>query len=141
MIANFRHMFPQSAHCLLDSEFEFYLTGSRFFGTQTEDSDWDFFVGYSKEVVAFLIENNFRIVNDSEYEDSNTVAVYRYMDKFNRPSMCVDVQVVLNPAMKEDIQNKIKPVIRNSAIKDKEAMRLMWNVAYRLSKSQSCDKG
>ncbi len=35
-------------------EFKFYLTGSRYFGVETKNSDWDFVVQDSKEVVAWL---------------------------------------------------------------------------------------
>lgn len=86
-----------------DSEFEFFLTGSRYFGTDNSGSDYDFFVQDCPEIHNWLIKNSFRAILNARYgRDSLTVVVYRYRD--------IDVQVVKNAGLKNVAQIGIKKV-------------------------------
>ena len=74
---------------LRDSEFDFKLTGSRHFGCYTQESDFDFYVKYSKEVLTFLREYGFTLITNEEgYSDIPDTLVYRLGN--------VDVQVRQN---------------------------------------------
>lgn len=70
--------------------FDFYLTGSRFFGTHREDSDWDFIAG--EGVIEALETNGFKRHLDGEaayrYGDAAILAVYRRDN--------VDVQIMVS---------------------------------------------
>ena len=59
-----------------DSEFEFYLTGSRRFGTANRFSDYDFYTQDTQEVRDFLLQNDFLTI-ESSYFDSNCTLVMR----------------------------------------------------------------
>ena len=84
-------------HALENSTFNFYLTGSRFFGTERARSDWDFFTQESEEVEKFLLKNDFKLHNETKYSDSMTSKVYRYKNQ-------IDVQLVTNTEKKLAIQ-------------------------------------
>lgn len=77
---------------MIVSKFEFFLTGSRRYGTNHQYSDEDFYALYSKEVVKWLKENNFSKLHSyyGYYKgfDQNTVSIWR---KGN-----VDIQLVYN---------------------------------------------
>lgn len=45
------------------ARFTFHLTGSRFFGGETDHSDWDFITERTQEVTAFLLESGFVTMN------------------------------------------------------------------------------
>lgn len=60
-------------YLLMSAPFDFYLTGSRFFGNVTPNSDYDFFVKESHALHLFLAKNGFlpdvhaRYVEDMSY--------------------------------------------------------------------------
>lgn len=89
-------------------DFLFTLTGSRSFtfGKVYQNSDWDFFIEESKELLTFLKQHEFVNQYDAYQNDPLNVAVYRK----DIPSLGthVDIQVV------NDVQAKIK---MNSALK------------------------
>ena len=58
------------------------LTGSRFFGTGSSISDWDFFAEVTPETVAELECLGFRCIPNHVYLDSNTDSVY-YKDNIH----------------------------------------------------------
>lgn len=120
MIAN--EPFPQ-AHILIalrNSEITFYPTGSRFFKTAKEDSDYDFFISDEDDpkVRTFLLNLGFTEVH-SIYFDDNTILVYRH-------DSGIDIQVVRDARLKELVQQLLyKLGIHNPTMKQ-------WNVAYAL---------
>ena len=89
-------------------DFLFTLTGSRSFtfGKIYRDSDWDFFIEESKELLVFLQQHEFVNQYDAYQNDPLNTAVYRK----DIPSLGthVDIQVV------NDVQAKIE---MNSALK------------------------
>lgn len=96
---------------------EFYLTGSRYFGTHGLGSDWDFFVEDSLGVRQFLVSLGFEFVTNKDYgDDRMTVATYCYEN--------VDVQLVNDRYIKEKAQLLLK---RNSLIShDKITNKVIW---------------
>lgn len=85
-----------------ESEFEFFLTGSRFFYAAKRVSDIDFFTKESEEIKLFLTEIGFKPEKPGTYNkinlDVNTAVVYR--------NLCVgiDVQLLKQPEIKVDLQ-------------------------------------
>lgn len=83
-----------------ESPYDFYLTGSRYFGTETEESDWDFCAQYSNELVQFLEKLGF--VNNAfvqEYLDPMTLMVMGvYLPDGNK----IDVQLC------KDLETKLR---------------------------------
>ena len=127
--------------CALEySKFDFHLTGSRFFGTQTENSDFDFFVEYSTQVEEYLKENNFFGYN-SGYEDTETMMVYNYQVGDTR----IDVQLVKNASTKAMIQEVLKShplVVQMMSRGMKDDRTAMWNLMYDLAKTTTlCSLG
>ena len=60
------------------STFAFYLTGSRFYGEVTAQSDWDFFVLDHANLDYWLLDNGFILLDSHKYNDPATVMVYRH---------------------------------------------------------------
>jgi hypothetical protein len=54
---------------------EFFLTGSRFFGTWNRDSDFDFYTLYLPKIESYLLGVGFLEAHDSSYDDALTKLV------------------------------------------------------------------
>lgn len=82
------------------SDFNFFLTGSRFFGTHTDKSDTDYFVQEDNRIMGFLEELGFRMLGYGEqhYHDCECVCVMR--NEYEK----IDVQIVRNAVKKNEIQ-------------------------------------
>ena len=66
MITNINSLFPVMVQKLENSGFEFFPTGSRYFGGYKPDSDWDFMAQASSEVEEFLTSNGFEAISAEE---------------------------------------------------------------------------
>ena len=80
----------------------FYLTGSRFFKTNSPNSDWDFFVqeSHNKEnLVKYLLNLGFKctIEQNNSYKDSLCDSVYWHPDN-------IHVQIVTDASIKQQAQ-------------------------------------
>jgi len=84
-----------------NSNFKFFLTGSRFFGTHHENSDWDFFVEDSPQIRKVLENWGFVEENKYHYFDMLTNIVYAHKQAN------IHVQCVKNARIKEHIQNSL----------------------------------
>lgn len=85
---------------LHNSIYLFYLTGSRFFQKYAEGSDWDFFVEDSPGLVEYLESVGFLKSSKGTYASKEILAVYKHREG-------VDVQIVVNAAAKEKVQQKM----------------------------------
>lgn len=122
-----------------ESEFTFYLTGSRFFEFSTPTSDYDFFVKNSREVNQFLADHGFVILNDvygADYAGSDEQREPNNVASVFSKGM-VHVQLVENP----DLKNKIQEAIRESGFMGilkrlritKKNMIVFWNLLYKVA--------
>lgn len=120
------------------SPFDFYLTGSRFFGINS--SDWDFFATNDHDVVSFLQDLGFELLNDGKHYpsddfDQELVQVYRHKE------CLIDVQLVLSARTKKEIQDFIAPVLADLYKRPnsdrKKAVRDVWRAAYWVYKGYS----
>ena len=118
---------------LQQSEFKFYLTGSRFFGDPRPDSDWDFFCGWDVGIYSFLKSLGFEVIprvnmliTDKQlYDDDNCAIVYRH-------ECGVDVQFQYNLRKKFMAQQVIAMRYSTKGIVPKEKRRELWNEVYTL---------
>jgi len=112
---------------IVNSKFEFYLTGSRYFGTEKEGSDYDFFVLDSVELRDFLENNGFRKVKETGYKDTNTVNVYIH-DEYR-----IHIQIVVDVKKKLEIQKILTTAYNNGILNQKDLKsKHIWNLAYLL---------
>ena len=119
---------------LLDrSEFHFYLTGGRFFKTESPISDCDYFVQDSREVRSFLGNEGFRglewdyeEMQNQDYKDHQTVVVLASED-------CgTHIQLVENAAIKEKAQELLLafPELVKALEVLKDRRSFLWNRLY-----------
>ena len=106
------------------SEYKFYLTGSRFFGgCQVNESDYDFFVESTPQIVVFLYNLGFKdITASSMYKDSLIHVIMRHPTG-------IDVQVVNNIYLKIKAQALLKELGIFTWLTDKNYRRVLWDRA------------
>lgn len=126
---------PPNIFKLRESNHEFYVTGSRFFGTEHFFSDWDFFVQDSYEVRQFLDSIGFRRMSITETgysEDSTIVEVWNSFDsqfyEDDRDNE-VQVQLVKNAELKNKVQWALFKQYGKEFTKDKSEAKKLWDLA------------
>lgn len=102
------------------SRFMFYLTGSRYFGNVTPESDHDYFVQDSPQLRSELELNGFVLECESYKSDIIMVAVYKREN--------VHVQVVTNATIKQRIQYRLRPLFTTFK-PDKPLAKALWQAA------------
>jgi predicted nucleotidyltransferase len=103
------------------SESQFYLTGSRYFGGEDERSDWDFFAGYSKELEQELLKARFEV--HAAYKTHTDVNVV-----FKKAN--IHIQLVGNIEEKKKIQEMIRSTVFMSSLTHPER-KMIWHLAYK----------
>jgi len=76
-IVNMKNSFPKFILDSLPENFDIYLTGSRYFGTNTDESDWDFFIENNSTIIDHLLVLGYKRVTKHTYNDSLTESVWR----------------------------------------------------------------
>jgi len=110
------------------SQFVFYLTGSRQFGTHTYDSDFDFFVGEQPNLDEFLLALGFELI-PAEFTGYGDPLILRVYEHWNAN---VHVQVVTSAPQKLDAQELLDTLPRNVLLamsQNKAIGRDMWQWA------------
>lgn len=114
---------------LAQSTFQFYLTGSRYFGHETMESDWDFFVdasALSYGLIEWFHQNGFCRDLPRDYGSVEIAQVWVSI------GAAIHVQVVADAWLKDETQdilrNNPRIVARMQALK-KEERTLFWDVA------------
>ena len=105
------------------SNFNFYLTGSRFFGGFTPTSDWDYFVKDSPEVRSFLFNIGFYEKESDDmtgYDDSTIVSVFEQND--------IHIQLVKDAELKARAQKLLSEHTNMRSI-PKTARKYLWILA------------
>lgn len=121
-----------------EAPFEFFPTGSRFFGGANATSDYDFFAEDTPEIRAFLEGQCFSVDNKAYEEDSLVVTVYRtdpgyYSTEQQNPDMVVpgfegfDIQLVKNVEAKLLVQRILKDRYRHGIPGTKFEKSTIWN--------------
>jgi hypothetical protein len=101
---------------LEDSKYQFHLTGSHYFQSNTIDSDIDLFTERSNEIEAYLTKLGFNFI--TTYDDVNTKIVARIPG--------IDIQLVENALLKIECQRNLKQLGYQHPNRDQ------WNMMYRL---------
>lgn len=103
----------------------FFLTGSRYFGTATVYSDWDYFTKDTESIRGWLSSQGFSKLPRHSYLDKGTVEVWHA----NLHGMEIDVQLCLDVMAKRVIQDlMLKSTIFPNAVHSKLAMRALWDL-------------
>ena len=130
MITNLSAVFPAIVETLNGSSFNFHLTGSRFFGGVKVESDWDFFVEESEEVIQFLNSIGFEKDFEASYDDPSVIAVYYGYCMHQDRSVKVDVQLVGNAELKLEVQRILQQCWPcGMSHFDKQSVRAIWKAA------------
>ncbi len=120
--------------------FQFYLTGSRFFGHDKPASDWDFFVESHPDLTAWLAAHEFRKEFRSDYTSDGALEVWKHAWQ------PIHVQIVEDARLKNDVQ---KTLDNSGYAVDLYRMsrgdqRVIWRVAtalFRAGKEQAAPCG
>lgn len=107
-----------------NKEFMFYLTGSKFFVGQGNDTDY--FVQHDNEVINWLWSIGFAEISKKTYGDNNCIAVLRYVAPYEQ----IDVQIVEDCTLKIRVQEQFKKLGLGYSSPTKEE----WNLAFALAK-------
>ena len=98
------------------------LTGSRYFGTETPQSDWDFFIGES-EVADSPLPYHFSKVEDNDYGGDPVVSYILYSSLLN-----CHVQVILDEYV--NLKERAQFLIQNTGalyeVKNKYYAKAIW---------------
>ena len=147
---------------LHESIFEFYLTGSHYFGNTTKNSDWDFFTEYSLDSMSFLLSKGFKKDEGAHYSDRLCSGVFTWkptmpadfydqgyhesiadaaecFDRLSRSSH-VQIQLVSNAALKETVQFFLKRTVDKSVFSNKETVTGIWNFGIGVALAMSASK-
>jgi len=130
MLHNFAYPIPAIIKEMDKSEFNFFLTGSRFWGNPQPGSDWDFFVDDSSAVRQWLEKNKFLLCpgNDLYSEDKYTNGVFSFSNgEFHDPQ--VQIQVVKSASIKNSIQKQLFKLYPDGISGKGNAVKI-WENAY-----------
>lgn len=121
---------PSELLQLQSSKFDFFLTGSRFWGNAGVFSDWDVFTQHSEEVRQFLFDLGFaRYFNQSCYtDDTNCIEVFAKYE--GKPSQQIHIQLVKDVELKQAVQAFLYSN-HPQGLGDKAAARELWKFAFR----------
>lgn len=106
--------------------FQFHLTGSRFFGYSTMESDWDFFVGCQENLRNWLWSNGFYHC-DSGYQGTTGIT-----EVWVHETEPIQIQTVNDAQLKADVQNVMNSIpflvsqMRTMLKKDR---KVLWDFA------------
>jgi hypothetical protein len=113
---------------LSNSEFEFYLTGSQFFGNYTNESDYDFFVDNNHKTLLFLSQLGFNeVVSNHDYDFNNLCELW---ERTTVEGIKIQVQVLRCGCSekKQIAQHRIYSVRDIFNVLDKKQRSKFWNM-------------
>lgn len=137
MLANTQTLVPQLFQVLKameESDFEFFLTGSRFFGGFRDGSDYDFFVLFDAKVENYLHSLGFIEDDLAQYEGDPTFV--RVLTLATKEGI-VQVQLIKSEvfARKQLVQRLLQNRYGAKGLPgDKIAKRELWHLAYHVLK-------
>lgn len=117
------------------SSFNFWLTGSRYFGCQSNQSDWDYFAEDNQEVKEFLYNLGLRENTKSAYirelglGDSRQELASVFEINFPGVGGCIQVQLIKDPFAKHLAQEAIKSnliLLRQVWLRNKQTNKFIW---------------
>ena len=121
--------------CLIDAEFKFFLTGSRFFNpTKEGERDWDFYAENSVQIKQYLDSLGFELTEDDPayIGDPNAIQLYRIFP--NRIDH-IDVQLVDDIDAKHTVQRELKASGLLMLMGNKEYRKRLWHIGLNVYKA------
>ena len=117
------------------SDFQFILTGSRFFNDHNVPvgTDWDFFAVSSDEIVAFLTELKFTLDEESYKDVPGSITVM----SITHSGCKIDVQLLTNQDAKAKlrVQNIVRTQIPGFGFWPKKQRKDAWTAFLKLQES------
>jgi hypothetical protein len=104
----------------------FRLTGSRFFGTERPDSDWDYYGPDHWMIRAYLVLCGFSEVKRPIEEGSDLRATYLNAKRK------MHVQLRGRPDLRDEIQQAMKELDIGPLLENKVNAKKIWKFGYRL---------
>ena len=138
MLANTQTLVPvlyQILKSMEESNFEFFLTGSRYFGGHREDSDHDFFVMEGTAVEEYLRANGFMLETECMYEGDPT---FTKVLTLITDDGVIQVQLIKSALFtrKQLVQRLLYNRYREIGLPgDKSTKRELWHLAYHIAES------
>lgn len=129
MLTNSTLGIPAPVLTFFTSKFDFYQTGSRYWGTPNENSDWDFFVQDSQQVREFLEKLGFNNNSEATYRGDVCCRAVYVFDLHEDRKLRVEVQLVSDAVLKHVVQETLKRRIPEG-IPDKSRVKEMWSIGY-----------
>ena len=128
MIMNLSSGVPTMVQKLQSSPHEYYLTGSRFFGGVTKESDCDFFVANSPDVITELLNLGFIETPVSYEEDKFNAEVFFHPPTAIEPGY--HVQFIKGDLMGEKLhRQQVLKVWGKLSLFPKTYHKLLWDLA------------
>ena len=129
-----RHYPDRVLAMLQESDFDFYLTGSRYFGNPRGESDYDFFVQHSEAVAEYLENLGFRADNKAfAYYDGDPSLIKLYFQEIRMCGPHYHIQLVKDAQAKNHIQEILKATcVLPLLSKNKDEERRIWQAAWKL---------
>lgn len=129
MLVNLQYILPSAIIAMMESEFDFYLTGSWFFGQSNGNSDYDFFALDTPEIREFLFEHGFGITDKKYKGDNNATAIFV---KYGDFASGIDVQLYSSRGFecKKYAQNLLKKAYPCGLPTDERVAEACWYTAY-----------
>ena len=112
---------------LSSSGFNFYLTGSRSFGVEESNSDWDFYVEYSTEVENFLHENGFENLGNYEGMAPISREIQKIKNVVRHRNCAIDIQLTTDLLLKNTMQEIVRENFLFWSFNNKEHANQIWS--------------
>lgn len=131
---HFENTLIQIQNKMGESQINFWLTGSRYFGCQSEQSDWDYFAECNQDVREFLLNLGFFENTNSAYirelglGDSKQELTEVWEKNFPSEG-CIQVQLVKDVLAKHLAQEAIKHnliLLRQVWLRNKQINKFIW---------------
>lgn len=117
---------------VLESEFQFYLTGSHYFGMALPYSDIDLVAEWSRKLENWLQNQGYEILGQRQnpyFEDQNVMAVYRKKTSYS----WIDIQLSTDITKKLLIQEILKKAqVFTMGRVHKSQAKYIWRAMYML---------
>lgn len=120
---------------IVEAPFKFHLTGSRFFGYENDDSDWDFFIGIitaqTRPVRKWLLENGFFHELNDHYNSPPFDPLNDALQVWRHHTVNVHIQIVSDARKKlrtQEAINNVPGIANLLRALPKEQRSLIWKM-------------
>lgn len=131
MIENASILFNEEFLKLLSLPKKFYVTGSRYFGGVTENSDYDFFVQDDEEIHEMLKGLGYDVIQHHDYANDKSITyVYEKISYYRNETHKIQIQVVKDAELKYEVQKFLKRHFHGGLPGMKMDRSALWDIAF-----------